>query len=131
VQRLGDAEEPLGAMAIGVEYQRDVAAFLGEEAPTRPELRIVVVTDAPDEGRSCFQLVEPSRARTIDLHEVAELDIYLTTVREHEALVKQVFTLLEWHGQLEWGAPPVAARRGRRRAPPTPAAALGWPDSAS
>ncbi len=72
-----------------------------------PELYVVVVTDNPDPGRSCFQTLnlracDPyTPLSTVDLHEVAELGIYRSTVAEYEGLVKQIFSLLgaQLHGQ--------------------------------
>lgn len=104
-----DGQRPLHQLVpVEVKYRRDLAAFLRGEvgalverlAPHWPDLCIVVVTDRPDEGRSCFQALDlrnGDRVHTVDLHEVDDLDIYHTTVQEYDALAKQVFVLLEWH----------------------------------
>jgi hypothetical protein len=94
---------------VEVRYRRKLGVFLQERgaalvkrlAPHWPDLCFVFVTDEPDEGRSCFQVLDlgADGVRTVDLHEVTELDIFRTTVQEYEALVRQVFVLLEWHAK--------------------------------
>jgi hypothetical protein len=97
---------------IEVKYRASVEEFLrshGDELLVRlgeqwAELCIVFVTDRPSSGRSCFQVLNVTAARpgaplaTVDLHDVADLDIYLTTVQEYEALVRQIFPLLRLGG---------------------------------
>jgi hypothetical protein len=93
---------------VEVKYRASVEQFLsshGDELIARvgeqwPELCIVFVTDVPASGRACFQVVDLATARpgaplvAIDLHHVHDLDIYLTTVREYEGLVRQIFPIL-------------------------------------
>lgn len=100
---------------IEVKYRPSVEEFLrrhGDELvlPLRtrwPELCIVFVTDRPAAGRSCFQAlalatVRPGeRLATVDLHDVHDFDIYLTTAQEYEALVRQIFPLLRLGGAPE------------------------------
>ena len=65
-----------------------------------PELCLVFVTEHPAAGRSSFQVLALSAARlgepfaTVDLHDVRDFDVYLTTVQEYEGLVRQIFPLL-------------------------------------
>jgi hypothetical protein len=62
---------------------------------------VVFVTDEPASGRSCFQIVEigPRRpAELQDLHSIRDLDIYESTVREYESLVRDIFLLIERAG---------------------------------
>lgn len=93
---------------VEVKYRASVEEFLGrhgDELRARvgeqwPELCVVLVTDHPAPGRSCFQVLDLATTRpgapfvSVDLHEVVELDIYPTTVREYEGLVRQIFPLL-------------------------------------
>ncbi len=61
-----------------------------------PDLRVVLVTDNPEAGRSCFQALELSvgQLRARDLH-AADLDIQESMVREFEELVRDIFPLVE------------------------------------
>lgn len=66
--------------------------------PAWPDLYVIFVTDNPAHGRSSFQVVDlwngPTSA-TSDLHLATDLDIYESTVREYELLVRQIFPLLD------------------------------------
>ena len=95
-------------LRIEVKYRHNIpeylarfsAAFLSDEAEQWPDLHVVLVTDDPEPGRSCFQALnlrgyEPSLPLvTRDLYEVPELGIYRSTVEEYEQLAKQIFSLL-------------------------------------
>lgn len=65
-----------------------------------PDLYCVIVTDNPDEGRSCFQVLAvkdctPGQPPPLqDLQQRFPNDIYKTTVAEYENLVRQLFALL-------------------------------------
>jgi hypothetical protein len=97
---------------VEIKYRASVEEYLGRYGDALraqvgeewPELCVVLVTDHPAPGRSCFQVLDFALARsgaslaTVDLHEVAELDVYLTTVREYEGLVRQIFPLLRLGG---------------------------------
>jgi hypothetical protein len=96
-------------LPVEVKYRRDVDGFLrrhgkeffGQLSEQWPELCVVFVTDEPSDGRSCFQVVEfaPRRMAGLrDLHAIPGLDIYETTVREYESLVKAIFPLVEREG---------------------------------
>lgn len=91
---------------VEVKYRVDLQRFLSRECatlvatvkPQWPDLLFVLVTDHPDPDRSCFQVIDVATCgdgvpRTTDLHRVAELDIYPTTVEEYEGLVKEIFPL--------------------------------------
>ena len=105
--RRDEAGRPLHRLLpLEVKYRRDIPAFLdryGREFFDRlsaqwPDLSVVFVTDHPASGLSCFQIVEVSVGRSAgiqDLHAVKDLDIYENTVREYEALVRQIFPLVE------------------------------------
>jgi hypothetical protein len=122
--RRDDAGRPLHRLLpVEVKYRRDVDRFLqrygteffGKLSDQWPELCVVFVTDAPVEGRSCFQIVEfaPLRAAGLrDLHAVPGLDIFETTVREYESLVRQVFPLVERAGGVVGELPQIAGTLG-------------------
>ncbi len=66
-----------------------------------PGLLFVFVTDHPEPGRSCFQVVDlespgPAEATStsLDLHAHADLRIFRQNVDEHETLLRRMFTLL-------------------------------------
>jgi hypothetical protein len=103
---------------IEVKYRASVEEFLrshGDELLERlgeqwAGLCLVFVTDRPSSGRSCFQVLDVAAARpgtplaTVDLHNVVDLDIYLTTVREYEELLRQIFPMLRL-GEVLSGSP--------------------------
>lgn len=117
VSRLGRESQVQQLLRTGseVKYRSNVSEFLrrfagelfSDVVEQWPELYVVVVTDNPEPGRSCFQALtlhayDPDTPlTTIDLHEVGELGIYPSTVTECEGLVKQIFSLLgaQLHGQ--------------------------------
>lgn len=107
VDRASDGAPLNRVLNIEVKYRHDVPDYLrrfGAEfldaARQWPELYVIVVTDNPEPGRSCFQTLNPRACApdtpltTIDLHEVGELDIYRSTVADYEGLVKEIFSLL-------------------------------------
>src|SRR5262245_37491945 len=105
----GDAEIP---RVVEVRYRPQVAQYLlieGQRGPHSlftvakrqwPGLVFVLVTDHPERGRSCFQVVDlgpwvPGSAVTaLDLHAHPELRIFRQNVEEHEALLRRMFALL-------------------------------------
>jgi hypothetical protein len=100
-----DSERPLHRLvSIEVKFRRHLSAYIeGEgrkdvaQAASWPDLYLVLVTDRPAPGRSCFQVLDPRRGEdaTADLHTVVDLDIYERTVREYEGLVHRIFRLLD------------------------------------
>ena len=90
-------------IAVEVKYRSDVRQFLileGTQVCSRladqkwPEAYLVLVTDRPDSGRSCFQAVDLQMYRpgtgptTIDLSQVPAIAVF---VRNHEQLLKRMF----------------------------------------
>jgi hypothetical protein len=100
-----DSDRPLHQLIpVAVKYAQDVPAFLRERAVEFaqwaipwPSLCLVVVSESPESGRSCFQVVELADGgeTTRDLDKVPILDIYPSTVREYEQLVRKLFRLLD------------------------------------
>ena len=102
-------DRPLHRMiSIEVKYRADISEYLrlyfsadfSSIADHWPNLYLVFVTDHPEEGRSCFQVIDlwqyspDGPMVTFDLAHVSELDIYRKNVEEHEGLAKQIFPLL-------------------------------------
>ena len=94
-------------VAVEVKYRADLEDYLRRDSPSRspevarqwPELYEILVTDRPQSGRSCFQVVHVSSLPagltpvTLDLHLVPGLDIYRKTVEEYEGLVREIFPI--------------------------------------
>jgi hypothetical protein len=65
-----------------------------------PKLYFVLVTEHPEPGRSCFQVIsfaeyQPGAPfKTVDLTDLPELGIFRNNVEDHEALVGSIFELL-------------------------------------
>jgi hypothetical protein len=98
---------PLARMFnVEVKYRRDLPKFLqrfaggllADVVEQWRDLYVVLVTDDPEHGRSCFQVLKLRDREAglvpVNLWEVEELGIYRSTVEEYEDLVKQVFSLL-------------------------------------
>jgi hypothetical protein len=97
---------------IDVRYRPQVSQYLLIEAQRGPHslftvakrqwpsLVFVFVTDHPEAGRSCFQVVDlgpwsiGSAVTALDLHAHDALRIFRQNVEEHEALLRRMFTLL-------------------------------------
>ncbi|HEV8437474.1 MAG TPA: hypothetical protein VGT40_05220 [Methylomirabilota bacterium] len=91
-------------VAVEVKYQAHLEYFALDQkefsraAEQWPDLYLVLVTDNPEPGRSCFQVQQyaPHKpARMIDLHEANELGIWRANVEKHEGLVKRLFAALD------------------------------------
>jgi hypothetical protein len=83
-----------------------------------PELYCILITDKPENGRSCFQVLELKNhaagrtAATSDLYELATLDIFKSTVQEYECLVKDLFGLLNAYARNNVPSPRGSADTG-------------------
>lgn len=104
VERPG-SDRPLHQLIpIEVKYRHDLKRFFRREAADFfesakrwPELCLVLVTERPDEGRSCFQVLQGADEASLtstDLERVLVLDIYRSTVVEYGHLAKKLFDLL-------------------------------------
>lgn len=101
------SDRPLHRLVpVEVKYRHDIMGFLrfygrelfNEISQQWPDLCFVFVTDRPEPGRSCFQLLDLCGRDGLeprDLHTVADLEIYASTVQEYEGLVLQMFRLLD------------------------------------
>jgi len=83
-----------------VETQRGDRSTLALAWRHWPAMRIVLVTDRPEPGRSCFQALPGPQAprgeavRTVDLGDVKELAIFPHNIEDHEQLLRRIFSLL-------------------------------------
>lgn len=128
VEQADDAAPLRRLFNVEVKYRHDVRDFLqrfGGELLTDageqwPDLYVVLVTDDPEPGRSCFQVLDlrarDARLVPIDLCDVGELEIYRSTVEEYESLVKQMFSLLGAQARGQY-----LARKPPRKVPADPA----------
>jgi hypothetical protein len=85
---------------ISVENQRgDRSVFLMMRRQW-PSLYFVLVTDRPEPGRSCFQVISFADIRsnepfsTVDLDQLKELHIFRNNVEDHEELLRRIMSLL-------------------------------------
>jgi hypothetical protein len=89
---------------ISVENQRGERSMFLHARKQWPALYFVLVTDRPDAGRSCFQVVSfasytpGAPFRTEDLVDLRELRIFKHNVEDHEELVRRIFGLLSGGG---------------------------------
>jgi hypothetical protein len=99
-------------LQVGVRYHPQIEQFLAVEAQRGPrsvlqlarrqwpDLYLVLATERPEPGRSCFQAASlsawtPGGAwRPLDLSAVPELGIFAHNVADHEALIRRIFALL-------------------------------------
>jgi len=109
-------------LCVEVRYRAHIRAYLRLHDPALrsdvgagwPEVYVILVTDDPEEGRSCFQLLHlrgsdrHTPLETIDLHKAPGLGISKDLVDEYTELVRQVFSLLRSH----------TAEKGEPRKPP-------------
>jgi len=85
---------------LAIEQQRGPKSIFHMAWRQWPDLRFIFVTERPDPGRSCFQVVQPGDGRSIDLihttdlADQAELEIFRHNVEDHEELVRRIFLLL-------------------------------------
>lgn len=117
-------------LSVEVKYRSDVQEFLrrfGDELISRVgeqwrDFYVVFVTDHPDAGRSCFQVLDLQESTldaplaTIDLHEALVFGISKSTIEEHERLVRQLFLPLSTPpllGNSELRKPPARLTTGR------------------
>ncbi len=85
---------------LSVESQRGGRSLLQMARRQWPDLYVVLVSDRPENGRSCFQAFSlaawtPGAAcASTDLADVPELGIFPHNVADHEQLIRRIFALL-------------------------------------
>ena len=91
---------PQVAQYLLIESQRGPHSLFAVAKRHWPTLVFVFVTDHPERGRSCFQVVDlgdwalGGTVTSLDLHAHDELRIFRQNVEEHEALLRRMFSLL-------------------------------------
>ena len=104
VERTG-SDHPLQALVhVEVKYRHDIARFwrgeaasFFESAKRWPDLWLFLVTDCPEEGRSCFQVLrgaDHTATMTTDLERVPVFDIHPSMAAEYANLTTKLFALL-------------------------------------
>ncbi len=91
---------PSAYQFVSVENQRGERSIFYMARRQWPNLYFILVTDRPENGRSCFQAIafgsmrpgEPFR--TVDLVELKELRIFQHNIEDHEELIRRIFALL-------------------------------------
>jgi len=85
---------------LAIENQRGPKSIFHAAWRQWPDLRFIFVSERPEPGRSCFQVVQPGDGRSIDLvhttdlADQAELEIFRHNVEDHEELLRRIFSLL-------------------------------------
>jgi hypothetical protein len=85
--------------------RKEIEPLAAKAGDQWPELYCILVTDNPENERSCFQVFEfKSHSQgcapvLVDLHEIKDLDIFETTVHEYEGLVRDIFGLLNTYAR--------------------------------
>jgi hypothetical protein len=85
---------------LAIEHQRSLKSVFHFAWKRWPNLWFVFVTERPDPGRSCFQIVHPSQDKpddpiaAMDLADQAEFEIFRHNVKDHEELLRRIFSLL-------------------------------------
>lgn len=98
-------EKPLySVLAVEVKYRANPEEFLRREASQIladarqhwPDFCIVLVTDTPEDGRSCFQVLRWSALVLLEPVDLADAGLYVYpgTAAAFSALLKEVFRVL-------------------------------------
>ncbi len=85
---------------LSVENQRGDKSIFMMARQKWPNLHFVLVSDRPEPGRSCFQMVSlrsheaGGALATVDLADAKELGLFRHNVEDHEELLRRIFALL-------------------------------------
>lgn len=94
---MGVAYKPFVEAFIALENQRRDSSLFAIARRRCPTLQLVLVTDHPSPGRSCFQAVAsagPDGLRTVDLASLTQLRLFPHNIADHETLLRRIFSLL-------------------------------------
>lgn len=89
---------------LTIDLRRGGKSFLAQAKQHWPGLVIVLVTDDPEPGHSCFEVVDlatwspPDIPTLVDLFAHPGLDIYRANVDEHEALARRILAMFSIAG---------------------------------
>ena len=101
-------------LTVEVKYRANLAGFLRRQEAAEllakakvqwPGLYLVIVTDDPADGRSCFQAVcvrdhvPGNGCITVDLSQLPAFDISCATVQAHEGIARALFATLRFAGR--------------------------------
>jgi len=85
---------------LSVENQRGKKSVFLMARQRWPNLYLILVSERPEPGRSCFQVVSPGSQEagvpfaTMDLHNEKELRLFHHNVEDHEKLLRGILALL-------------------------------------
>jgi hypothetical protein len=85
---------------LSIEQQRGPKSIFHAAWRQWPDLRFIFVSERPEPGRSCFQVVQPGDGTSIDLIHTTDLadqtefEIFRHNVEDHEELLRRIFSLL-------------------------------------
>jgi hypothetical protein len=91
---------PSAGQFISVENQRGDRSLFHMMRRHWPQLYFILVTERPDEGRSCFQALafetvrQGEPFRMVDLIEMKEFGLFAHNLEDHEALARRIFNSL-------------------------------------
>jgi hypothetical protein len=113
--------------AVEVKYRHNIARYLEQESRDQcarlaaqkwPEAYLIITTDSPDSGRSCFQAIDLDEytrdgvPNLVDLHEIRDLGIVKPRVEKYERLLKHMFGAMWEERELRKPAVKVLPRAG-------------------
>ena len=94
---MGIAYKPFIEAFIALESQRRDSSLFAIARRRCPTLQLILVTDHPAPGRSCFQTMAPAGPdglRTVDLISLTQLRLFPHNIADHETLLRRIFSLL-------------------------------------
>jgi hypothetical protein len=94
---MGIAYKPFIEAFIALENQRRDSSLFAIARRRCPTLLLILITDHPAPGRSCFQAMAPAGLeglRTVDLLTLTQLRLFPHNIADHETLLRRIFALL-------------------------------------
>jgi hypothetical protein len=94
---MGIAYKPFVEAFIALENQRRDSSLFAIARRRCPTLLLILITDHPAPGRSCFQAMAPTGLeglRTVDLITLTQLRLFPHNIADHETLLRRIFALL-------------------------------------
>src|SRR5262245_928841 len=93
---MGVAYKPFVEAFIALENQRRDSSLFAIARRRCPMLQLILITDHPAPGRSCFQALatDPEGLRTVDLASLIQLKLFAHNIADHEMLLRRIFSLL-------------------------------------
>jgi hypothetical protein len=93
---MGVAYKPFVEAFIALENQRRDSSLFAIARRRCPTLQLILITDHPAPGRSCFQALAtaPEGLHTVDLASLIQLKLFAHNIADHEMLLRRIFSLL-------------------------------------